>query len=243
MQIKKGPRDPRPGDATDMYNDTAETGLDAIPTFTDEPQRPSWRREAYSAPRPERTAIATPPSVAETPAASPPAPVAPVARGESIVDAHSNFDGHYETGQDLRVLGTISGEVVCRGQLTIERDATAKAKIHAHDVVVRGRIEGEVTCTGKLVIEASAAVTGKVRAATLVVHEGGSLSGNVETSSAEATAAPAGRTSRREPAIVIDEPGAEASVSRGSRSRDLPSFALVSSEERSEAERATATAR
>ena len=40
---------------------------------------------------------------------------APAARSESTVDADSSFDGRYETSQDLRILGSISGEVICRG--------------------------------------------------------------------------------------------------------------------------------
>jgi cytoskeletal protein CcmA (bactofilin family) len=242
MQIKKNPRESQSGEGRDLYEDDAESGLNAIPAFTDEPQRPAWRRESAFA----TTAVETrPPAVAETPAAPlPAAPTQASQKGESVVDAHSTFDGRYETDQDLRVLGTVSGEIICRGLLTVERDATAKAKIEANDVVARGRIEGEITCTGKLVIEAAAIVTGKIRAATLVVHEGAVLGGNVETTLEGAAPAPATRGARRDALTAVE--GARADVSadaRATRSRDLPSFALVSSDQRSTAERSPAPAR
>lgn len=246
MQIRKGPRDPRADETDEMYDEQSERGLDAIPSFSDEPTRPAWRREPLPTPRAERAVppLTSEPGAPESIEAAPRA-TAP-ASSESTVDAHSSFDGRYETDHDLRVFGKVSGEIVCRGQLTIERDATAKAKIEAREVIARGRIEGEVTCSGKLVVEASAVVTGKVRTATLVVHEGGSLGGTIETTTAAPTAASAAapKATKREPAAAAEELGDEmAAPARAARTRDLPSFALVSSDERPAPEKAPATAR
>lgn len=102
-------------------------------------------------------------------------------RNESLVDAHSTFDGKYDTEQDLCVQGTISGEVTCRGTLTIEQGATARARIQARDAVVRGRLEGDIVCSGKLVLAATAVATGTLKAAAIVVEEGAALNGTVET--------------------------------------------------------------
>ena len=243
MQIKKNPRESQSGEGSERYQDEPESGLNAIPAFADEPQRPAWRRESAFA----TTAVPARPSpVPET--ATVPVPAATVQaspKGESVIDGHSTFDGRYETAQDLRILGTVSGEIVCGGTLTVERDATAKAKIQAHDVVVRGQIEGEVTCTGKLVIEAAAIVTGKIRAATLVVQEGAVLGGNVETGLEDGAAPAAAARGDRNIGKVTGE-GARAEVpaeARVTRSRDLPSFALVSSDQRSTAERSPAPTR
>jgi cytoskeletal protein CcmA (bactofilin family) len=153
-------------------------------------------------------------------------------RPESVIDANSSFDGRFDTAEDLRIEGAISGEIVCRGQLTVERDATARARIQARDLLVRGRVEGDVVCSGKLVIASSAVMTGTFKAATLVVEEGAALSGAVETP-------PASQEDSRRPAIVTRDapspsnhaipPAPEEFVKRNSR-REIPSFAVVSSE-------------
>lgn len=160
-------------------------------------------------------------------------------RGQSVVDAHSTFDGRYETEQDLRVEGNISGEVVCRGELTVERDAIVNAKIEARDATLRGRVDGEVLCSGRLTLTGSAVVTGTFKAATLVVEEGATLRGNVETVS-DVAAAPVTKVTRstaaqaaaaeedaeaREPAQVASLP-----ARNGRGNREVPSFALVSSD-------------
>ena len=242
MQIKKNPRDSQPGEGSEPYDDEAETGPNAVPAFIDEPQRPAWRRDSAFATTPVAKRSPAVEEAPLAPAAAAPTPAQP--RGESVVDAQSNFDGRFDTDQDLRVLGTVSGEIACRGLLTIERDATAKAKIDAHDVVVRGRVDGELTCSGKLVIEAAAVVTGKVRAAMLVVQEGAVLGGNVETTLEGASPVTATRGTRRDAAVASESGRAEAtSDARVTRSRDLPSFALVSSDQRPNGERSPAPTR
>ena len=161
-------------------------------------------------------------------------------RSESLLDRHSSFDGRYETDHDFRVEGSISGEVICRGLLTIEQEASARARIQSHDAEIRGRLEGDIVCSGKLTLTATAVVTGTLKAPVLVVEEGASLSGSVDTtqkagdivSRSAPKAAPA-------PAATAEETPAarEASAPARTPRREVPSFALVSSEAGANADR------
>ncbi len=153
-------------------------------------------------------------------------------RAESLIDKHSTFDGRYETDQDLRVEGSISGEVICRGTLTIEKEASARARINARDAHIKGRLEGDVVCSGKLLLAATAMVTGTLKAPVLVVEEGATLSGSVDTTQKGiADAAPARPTAS--PAKAVEEaPARETPAAAAPRAprREVPSFAIVSSE-------------
>ncbi|HMS58396.1 MAG TPA: polymer-forming cytoskeletal protein [Tepidiformaceae bacterium] len=168
-----------------------------------------------------------------------------VRRNESIIDAGSSFDGRYEAGEDLRILGSVSGEIICRGVLTIEKDAKAKARIEAREAVVRGTCDGDIVCSGRLVLAGSAVVNGTIKAATFVVEEGATITGTVQTTPAgattEAPAAPAAAAPiplKGEKAAAEETAETPASGGRGantrwtSRNREAPNFALVSSEER-----------
>jgi len=184
-------------------------------------------------------------------------------RNESVVDANSSFDGKYETSQDLRIQGSINGEIVCRGLLTIEQEATAKASIQARDAHVRGRLEGDITCSGRLLLASTAVVSGTLKAGSLVIEEGASLSGNVETAGAPVASQPAApvaqptaRATAEPAAPAAPERAASVSSSRGPswsgdrranggsttettparNGRQAPSFAFVpTSEERAAA--------
>ena len=91
------------------------------------------------------------------------------------------FDGRFDAGQDMLILCSLSGEIICKGLLTVERDAHAKAKVQSHDATIRGRLDGEIICSGRLIVASTAEVTGTVKAAALVVEEGASIRGTVET--------------------------------------------------------------
>lgn len=238
MQLKKNPResqyqDPRADYREEPVMDEAEN------TMAPEPQsitRPTRRPEF------EGATVASRAAGGDRPA--------------SVVDAHSSFDGRYETDQDLRIEGRISGEVVCRGLLTIERDATARAKIQAHDAEIRGRIEGDIVCTGRLLLTSTAVVTGTMVAGALVVEEGATLSGKIETASAAsagrpgaempepvASAAPAAaaagtvsRVTQMNAERASDANASAATPARATR-REVPSFALVSSDDRNSLDR------
>ncbi|GBD23032.1 hypothetical protein HRbin29_00683 [bacterium HR29] len=168
-------------------------------------------------------------------------PAAAVTRtAVSLIDRQSSFDGQFRTEKDLRIEGTAAGQIHCGGTLTVEREATVKAKVETRDLVVRGRIEGDVSCSGRAVLASTAVVSGSLKAATLVVEEGASLSATVEVvpsvRPAAATPPPPDRVAERppEPAPVgaIGAPPAEFPSRPGSRSRSAPSFSLVSTEER-----------
>lgn len=172
-------------------------------------------------------------------------------RAESVIDAGSSFDGRYEAGEDLRILGSVSGEIVCRGVLTIEKDAKAKARIEAREAIVRGTCDGDIVCSGRLILAGTAVINGTIKAASFVVEEGATITGTVQTTpmgSPADVAAPAATTApiplkgdkaSATAAAAAEETTDAAPSGRGSgnarwtsRNREAPNFALVSSEER-----------
>jgi cytoskeletal protein CcmA (bactofilin family) len=225
VQLKKSPRDVRYPDSVTRY-ETESFGVEQADDYGEFQPEPIARR-------PARPGAVSP---------SGDDPSAADARSESLVDRHSSFDGRYETDHDLRVEGSISGEVLCRGILTIEREASARARIQARDAQIRGRLEGDIVCSGRLLLAATAVVTGTIKATTLVVEEGASLSGTVDTTQKSAMpepsrppGVPAAGGPTAEQAVAAREPVAAVGPRNGRR--EVPSFAIVSSEERSASER------
>ncbi len=210
MQIKKNPREGAYAETVSRYERERLTAeADAYAETAGE--------AAYARQVPGRAPLPGAPRVEEPRAEAP-------ARSESIIDRHSSFDGRFETEQDLRIEGAISGEVICRGILTLEKDASARARVQAREATLKGRLEGDIVCSGRLTIAATAVVTGTIRAPILVVEEGASISGNVDTTQKAAEIVT--RTASRAGDVATTEGGAAARPQR----RETPSFALVSSE-------------
>jgi len=213
MQIKKSPRDqdfgPAPRYESNGYG--SETSDEGEPRAS----------EGFSSRRP----------AAYSPASHADDPQQPAeARTQSVIDKNSSFDGRFETEHDLRIEGTVSGEVVCRGTFVVEREAIARVKVQARDGHILGHFEGDIVCAGKLILAATAQVSGTFKSAVLVVEEGATVSGTIDTTQGAATrtaAAPAAKNgTTSEPATVTRVPR-----------REPPSFALVASDERPSADR------
>ncbi len=233
MQLKKTIRENRYGAAAERYSDgTIAVGLEEdddqhLEDYSPMSQDPNSQPEATTVTRNREQQA----SVA----------VSPAVLNESVIDGNSTFEGKFETDQDLRILGSIGGEVICRGRLTIEKDAVARAKLQARDATIRGRIEGDIVCTGRLDLAMSAVVHGTIKAGLLAVEEGATVQGSVEVGNPPAIA-PTRASSRKgesgslpaSPASNEEEdaPLPSFSSARMNRRESPPSFALVSSEER-----------
>lgn len=99
----------------------------------------------------------------------------------SVVDASSSFEGRVHSSGDLRVAGSVTGEVLCQGTLLVAEGATSAGRVRAGAVDVNGHVDGAVRCSGRMRLAGTAVVTAGIRAAALVVEAGASLRGHVET--------------------------------------------------------------
>jgi cytoskeletal protein CcmA (bactofilin family) len=223
MQIKKPSREARYSE--NSRYETPTFGVEAADTMADT-QRP----EPFASRTVQRPGAAQPADEQERPSDQLP-------RTESVIDRHSSFDGRFETEHDMRVEGTISGEIICRGLFTVDREATARAKVQARDAHIQGHLEGDVVCSGRLVLSSTAQVTGTLKAALLVIEEGATVSGTVDTTMQNtAPSRQASGNSKANAASTDDESREPVTVTRNSR-RDLPSFAIVASDDSASGDR------
>src|SRR5690606_26596074 len=97
---------------------------------------------------------------------------------ETIIDAHTSFDGKLKCDRDVRVFGEVVGEISCDGTLHLAEEAVARAKVDAAAAEIEGRVEGDISCRGLLTLGPTAVVEGPIRTAGLVAMEGALLSGH-----------------------------------------------------------------
>jgi len=130
---------------------------------------------------------------------------------ESVVDEHANFQGHYKSDRNLRIVGIASGEIECMGRLVIDTNARVTAKIRAQDVVIAGTYQGEVDCGRRLEIAASAHVTGKLVTDLFVIQEGAYFDGTVTMRRSDSRKVAPVATARPQPAAASPSPSSPSS--------------------------------
>ena len=91
---------------------------------------------------------------------------------------------------DLRLGGTVEGEVEATGNVEVPEGASVKASVVGRGVNISGKVDGAVTASEKLVVSRSGSLTGDVRVARLVIQDGARFSGNVQMGKAAEKPAP-----------------------------------------------------
>jgi len=82
---------------------------------------------------------------------------------------------------DLRIEGTIEGDVSISGELTLDEGASVSGTAEAQSLIIAGELEGDIHApAGSVTITSSGQVRGSIQAATLSVDEGAQLDGQVE---------------------------------------------------------------
>lgn len=110
--------------------------------------------------------------------------VSPVgSREEAAVESPSEelvaylYKGSRVSGQltfhgPAKIDGSVEGEILCHGILTIGEKAEVRAKISGGVVVIRGMVEGDVVAKERVELETPARLFGNIDAPRLIITEG-----------------------------------------------------------------------
>ncbi len=102
---------------------------------------------------------------------------------ETLIGERSTFEGTFKAEGNVRVLGSIQGEIDSKGSIYVEEKAQVNARVTATHVTVAGRVDGQIYCTGKVEIRPTGRVTGEIQAGALIVQEGAYFEGNSKMAS------------------------------------------------------------
>jgi cytoskeletal protein CcmA (bactofilin family) len=87
--------------------------------------------------------------------------------------------GELHIDGDIRLGGTVEGQVEATGDVEIDDEARVTASLAGRDVNIRGQVSGPVTARKRLMVAKSGSLNGDVRVARLVIQDGATFSGNV----------------------------------------------------------------
>jgi len=105
--------------------------------------------------------------------------------GGIVLGPRDSLVGKLTTEGDVRVQGTLEGELTAGGDVSIEDRATVKANVEGRNVNVRGELEGDLVVKDRLLLAGSGSVQGNVRVRRLAIEDGATLNGNVSMTKGE----------------------------------------------------------
>lgn len=125
---------------------------------------------------------------------------------KTLIAADVEITGAMKCAGGVKMAGKLNGDLVCGGDVLVEKGAAVKGNIAAASIVVLGLVKGNIVAKDRLELKGAARVAGDIRARRLVVEEGVSLVGKSEVSASESAAAEADRPGEA-PAFKFEEAG------------------------------------
>lgn len=98
--------------------------------------------------------------------------------GTCIIAAGTKIEGTFTTTEDIRLDGSIIGEVKCGKKVVMGQTGTVDGNVKTVDSAIRGKINGEIKVSGTLHLHETAKIDGTIIARKMIVDSGASYSGD-----------------------------------------------------------------
>ncbi len=97
----------------------------------------------------------------------------------------SKIIGTIITDSDMRVDGTIEGDVRCSGKLVIGEHGAVKGTVECQNAEIMGKLEGKIDVKYTLALRATSALHGDISTTTLMIEPNASFNGTCKMGKAE----------------------------------------------------------
>ena len=94
-----------------------------------------------------------------------------------IISQGTLIEGKFKTTEDLRLDGTIIGEVISDKRLVMGKSGKIDGIVNCQDSSIKGRIDGKLNVKGMLHLLSTAFIKGRIKAKKMVVDEGAAYNG------------------------------------------------------------------
>lgn len=90
------------------------------------------------------------------------------------------IDGHITSQNDIRIDGTVRGNVDCQAKLVIGANGYVEGEISCQNAVIEGQVEGNVRAEQKLKLGRTGSLNGKITTGSVEIEPGANFNGACE---------------------------------------------------------------
>jgi cytoskeletal protein CcmA (bactofilin family) len=103
----------------------------------------------------------------------------------TIISSGVVIEGKLSSNGDVRVDGSINGDIQAKGNVTIGEAGDVNGEVNAENIIIGGKATGSIIAKEKLTLESKAVLKGDLTTKILVVEAGAKFEGNSRMSSNE----------------------------------------------------------
>lgn len=100
----------------------------------------------------------------------------------NMISEGTKIKGELISKTDLRIAGTVDGEVKAEGKCILTNSGLVKGNISAEEADISGTVNGEVKVASRLILRKTAKVNGNIYMKSFLVEEGAVFEGSCKMS-------------------------------------------------------------
>lgn len=108
----------------------------------------------------------------------------------TVIAKGATIEGKFECAENVRLDGTVIGEVKVDKRLVLGDGSYVQGNIFARDAAIKGKIKGDVIVKEALHLMDTAVIEGNISARTMVVDEGARYNGACKIGASAGSATP-----------------------------------------------------
>ena len=99
----------------------------------------------------------------------------------TIIGEDSSLEGYFEIVGSVKVEGILKGTLIATERLVVGQGGTVLADINVRDAIIGGHFMGNIVAESRVELEANAKVRADLKTRHLIIHEGATFYGSVES--------------------------------------------------------------
>src|SRR6202012_4776107 len=118
---------------------------------------------------------------------------APVSASASLIGAGTTMKGDITSNGDLRIDGTLVGNIHCSAKVVIGANGVVQGDINGQQADIMGKVTGTIKVKDLLQLKGGRGLNGNIPAVKLQIEPSANFNGECHMTSAGSVAAPAGK--------------------------------------------------
>lgn len=99
----------------------------------------------------------------------------------TMISEEAHLKGSLEASSDVRIAGTLTGDVSSQGKVIVASSAKVDGNMSAKEADISGHYKGDIQAIDKITIRKGAQLDGDLSTKTIVIEEGAQFNGQLST--------------------------------------------------------------
>lgn len=103
----------------------------------------------------------------------------------NVLSGGTILTGNLVTGDDIRIDGTIEGNILSKGKIIIGAKGVVSGDVECHNLELMGQITGNISCSEIVILRSQCSISGDIATQIIEIEPGAAFNGSCRMNEAK----------------------------------------------------------